>query len=55
MGDLEQAFLQLTLEEKDRKVCCFLWPSPQGEIEEYRYRNVIFGAKSSPFLLQAVI
>ena len=55
MGDLEKAFLQLTLEEKDGKVCCFLWLNPQGDIEEYRYRKVIFGAKSSPFLLQAVL
>ena len=51
VGDLEKAFLQLTLEEKQRNVCCFLWLNPQGEIEEYRYRKVIFGAKSSPFLL----
>ena len=55
VGDLEKAFLQLTLEEKDRNVCCFLWLNPQGEIEEYRYRKVIFGAKPSPFLLQAVL
>ena len=55
VGDLEKAFLQLTLEEKDRNVCCFLWLNPQGDIEEYRYRKVIFGAKSSPFLLQAVL
>ena len=55
MGDLEQAFLQLTLEEKDRNVCCFLCLYPRGEIEEYRYRKVIFAAKSSPFLQQAVL
>ena len=55
MGDLEKAFLQLTLEEKGRNVCCFLWLNPQGDIQEYGYRKVIFGAKSSPFLLQAVL
>ena len=55
MGDLEKAFLQLTLEEKDRNVYCFLCLNPQGEIEEYRYRKVIFGAKPSSFLLQAVL
>ena len=32
-----------------------MWLNPQGDIEEYRYRKVIFGAKSSPFLLQAVL
>ena len=55
VGDLEKAFLQLTLEEKDRNVCCFLWLNPQGDIEEYRYRKVLFGAKSSPFLQQAIL
>ena len=55
VGDLDKVFLQLTLEEKDRNVCCFLWLNPQGHIQEYRYRKVIFGAKSSPFLLQAVL
>ena len=55
VGDLEKAFLQLTLEERDRNVCCFLCLYPQGEIEEYRYRKVIFAAKSSPFLQQAVL
>ena len=45
----------MTLEENDLNVCCFLCLNPQGEIEEYRFRKVIFGAKSSPFLHQAVL
>ena len=49
VGYLEKAFLQLTLEEKDRNVCCFLWLNPQGEIEEYRYRKVIFGQNHHHF------
>ena len=55
VGDLEKAFLQLSLHEEDRNVCCFLWLNPQGEIDVYRYRKVFFGAKSSPFLLQVVL
>lgn len=55
VGDLEKAFLQLSLREEDRNVCCFLWLNVQGEIEVYRYKKVFLGAKSSPFLLQAVL
>ena len=55
MRHLEKAFLQLTLKAKDFNGCCFLCLNPQGEIEEHRYRKVIFGAKSSPFILQAVL
>ena len=55
VGDLEKAFLQLALYDEDRNVCCFLWLNPQGEIKVYRYKEVIFGAKSSPFLLQVVL
>ena len=55
VGDLEKAFLQLSLHEEDRNVCCFLWLNPQGEMDVYRYRKVFFGAKSSPFLLQVVL
>ena len=39
VGDLEKAFLQLSLHDEDRNVCCFLWLNPQGEIEVNRYKN----------------
>ena len=55
VGDLEKAFLQLSLHGEDRNVCCFLWLNAQGEIEVYRYKKVFFGVKSSPFLLQVVL
>jgi len=55
VGDLEKAFLQVSLREEDRNVCCFLWLKVQGEIEGYRYKKVFFGAKSSQFLLQVVL
>ena len=55
VGGLEKAFLQLSLHEEDRNVCCLLWLNPQGEVDVYRYRKVFFGAKSSPFPLQVVL
>ena len=55
MGDLDKAFLQLSLHDEDRNVCCFSWLNLQGETEVYRYRKVFFSAKSSPFLLQVVL
>lgn len=55
VGDFEKVFLQLMFEEKDWNVCCFLWFNFQGEIEEYRYRKVIFGVKLLLFLLQVVL
>ena len=55
MGDLEEAFLQLSLHDEDRNVCWFLLLNLQGEIEVYRYKKVFLGAKSSPFLLQGLL
>ena len=55
VGDLEKAFLQIFLREKDHTVCCFFWRHTSGDIVTYHLTGVFFGAKSSPFLLQAVL
>ena len=55
VGDLEKAFLQISLQENERNVCCFLWKPPGGDTVVYRFTRVFFGATSSPFLLQVVL
>ena len=55
VGDLEKAFLQIKLCDKERNVCCFLWKPPNGHTVTYRLTRVFFGATSSPFLLQVVL
>ena len=55
VGDLEKAFLQISLQESERNVCCFLWKPPDGHVISYRLTRVFFGATSSPFLLQVVL
>ncbi|XP_060554822.1 uncharacterized protein LOC132715774 [Ruditapes philippinarum] len=57
--DIEKAFLNITLDENDRDVTRFLWLSdpsnPNSELTTYRFRAVLFGATSSPFILCATI
>ena len=57
--DIEKAFLQVTLKEADRNFTRFLWLSeplnPNSEFVVYRFRRVLFGAVSSPFMLFATL
>ena len=57
--DIEKAFLQVHLHEKDRDFTHFFWlinPSdPESELAIYRFKTVLFGAVSSPFLLYATL
>ena len=53
--DIGKAFLHVTLKEADRDFTRFLWLSeplnPHSEFAVYRFRRVLFGAVSSPFML----
>ena len=57
--DIEKAFLHIQLHEDDRDWTRFLWLSnprdPDSEFITYRFRVVLFGAVSSPFMLNAAL
>ena len=58
-SDIEKAFLMVQLREDDRNYTRFLWlknpVDPNSELIIFRFRVVLFGARSSPFLLNATI
>ena len=55
----KKAFLQITLHEDDRNFTRFYWlndPSDQlSKLDVYRFKTVLFGAVSSPFILYATL
>ena len=57
--DIEKAFLHITLDEADRDYTRFLWLSnptdPESEFNIYRFKTVLFGSVSSPFMLHAAL
>ncbi|XP_032227954.1 uncharacterized protein LOC116611647 [Nematostella vectensis] len=57
--DIEKAFLHVRLSEADRDMTRFLWLSdpgdPESEFQTYRFKSVLFGSASSPFMLNAVL
>ena len=57
--DIEKAFLQIKLHHNDRDYTRFLWLSdtsnPNSELITYCFQAVLFGATSSPFILNAVL
>ena len=59
IADLEKAFLQISVAERDRDYLRFLWPSDitreDSPLQTFRFTRVLFGLSSSPFLLNATI
>ena len=57
--DIEKSFLHVRLSEADRDMTRFLWLSdptdPERDFQTYRFRSVLFGSASSPFMLNAVL
>ena len=58
-ADISKAFLRIGLQEEDRDFTRFLWKSnpqdPNSPLLTYRFKSVLFGATSSPFLLQMTL
>ena len=55
-ADIEKAFHQMNVAEKDRDFLRFFWIDlVSGVIKRYRWRTVPFGIRSSPFLLAATL
>ena len=57
--DIEKAFLHVKLHPNERDYTRFLWPSditnPNGNLQTFRFKSVLFGATSSPFMLHATL
>ncbi|KAJ8957208.1 hypothetical protein NQ318_007770 [Aromia moschata] len=55
ISDIKQAFLQISVNPRDRQFLKFLWINEKGEETVYIHNRVVFGVNSSPFLLGASI
>ena len=57
--DIETAFLHVRLDEHDIDYTRFLWltdPSnPESSFQVYRFKVVLFGSTSSPFMINATL
>lgn len=54
-SDIRRAFLQIGLQREDRDFLRFLWWEKDNVVKVLRHARVVFGVRSSPFLLGAVI
>merc|ERR1712121_535956 len=52
-------FLRMSLLPRDRNFTCFFarenWEDPDSKIQVWRFSSVLFGASSSPFLLNCTV
>ena len=59
VADFEKAFLMILIQSEQRDALRFFWPkdpkNPFSALEEWRFRVVLFGSISSPFLLAIVL
>ena len=59
VADIEKAFLRILIASEDRDVLRFFWPAdpynPKSKLVEYRWKAVLFGSISSPFILASVL
>ena len=59
VGDIERAFLNVQIHPEDRDSLRFLWVASihnkESHIKVYRFKTVVFGVSSSPFLLNLYI
>uniref|UniRef100_A0ABD2W647 Integrase catalytic domain-containing protein n=1 Tax=Trichogramma kaykai TaxID=54128 RepID=A0ABD2W647_9HYME len=57
IADITKAFLQISVNPKDRDALKFLWYDEENlqQVNTYRHCRVVFGLNSSPFLLGATI
>lgn len=58
-ADIEKAFLRIIIAAEDRDVLRFFWPEdpsdPNSKLIQYRWKSVLFGSISSPFILASVL
>ena len=59
VADIEKAFLRIVIAVEDRDVLRFFWPqdpcNPKSRLIEYRWKALLFGSISSPFILATVL
>lgn len=58
VGDIEKAFLNVDVDQRDRDCLCFLLledPLDMSRVVIYRFCRVVFGLNASPFLLNATL
>jgi len=56
ISDIRAAFLMINLNlESDKNKFSILWRDANGNLRAYRYRTIVFGYVSSPFMLHQVI
>ena len=55
ISDIKKAFLQISIDVKDRDFLRFLWHDNHGDVIIFRHCRVVFGLTCSPFILSAII